>query len=278
MQMLAYLALLLFSGPKVEPDVVYAKVSGVDLMMDLYRPEVPSAKPTGAVVVIHGGGWMGGNRKQMSELCDLLAKKGLFAATVQYRLAPAFRWPAMLDDVQTAVRYLRTNAAKYNIDPNRIGATGASAGGHLSLMLGFTDTRDLKTTLFPKESSHVAAVLNLFGPTDMSQDYPPFLDSMFETVLGKKKADAAAEIKAASPVTWVSDHSAPVFTIHGDKDPLVPIIQSKRLDDALKAHGIFHERRIVKGLGHEIAKTNADCMKAMDDGINWLVGMLAPKG
>ena len=278
MHMLAYLALLLFSGPKVEADVVYAKVAGTDLMMDIYRPEVPSTKPTGAVVVIHGGGWMGGKRQDMAELCDALAKKGLFAATVQYRLAPAFRWPAMLDDVQTAVRYLRTNAAKYNIDPNRIGATGASAGGHLSLMLGFTDTRDLKTTLFPKESSHVAAVLNLFGPTDMSQDYPPFLDGMFETVLGKKKADAAAEIKAASPVNWVSDHSAPVFTIHGDKDPLVPIIQSKRLDDALKAHAIFHDRRIIKGLGHEIAKSNADCMKAMEDGIDWLVKMLAPKG
>lgn len=273
-KMLAFLAFVLFSGPKVDADVVYANVSGKDLMMDVYYPENAPKDPTAAVVVIHGGAWMGGDRKQMGELCQAISKKGLLAATVQYRLAPAFKWPAMLDDVQTAVRYLRANATKYHIDPKRIGATGASAGGHLSLLLGSRDTRDPSPSLFPKESSRVSAVLNLFGPTDLSKDFPPSLDLVFATVLGKPKAQAAEEIRQASPVTFVDAKTAPVFTIHGSADPLVPVIQVQRLHDLLKGASVPNEQHVIQGMGHEIARNNVDCMKALDGGLNWLVKFL----
>jgi acetyl esterase/lipase len=219
---------------------------------------------------------MGGKRQDMAELCEAIAKRGLLATTVQYRLAPAFRWPAMLDDVQAAVRYLRHNAAKYNIDPNRIGAAGASAGGQLSLLLGSLETQG-KAEHFPGSSSRVSAVLNMFGPTDLSQDYPPYLDMMFETVLGKKKAEAAEIIRKASPVTHISKLSAPVFTIHGSADPLVPIMQSKRLDEALKKFGIFHDRREIAGMQHLIAKTNPECVAAVEAGLDFLVKHLTPE-
>lgn len=273
--MLAFLALAFFgSSAKVELDVVYAKVAGVDLMMDIYRPSVAPAGKSAAVVVIHGGAWMGGKRQEMAELCEAIAKKGMLAATVQYRLAPKFKWPAMWDDTQTAVRYLRANAEKYGIDPNRIGATGASAGGHLSLMLGSTETRDPNAEHFKGVSSRVAAVLNLFGPTDMSQDYPPQMDFLFMQVLGKVKAQAADEIKQASPVSHIKKGAAPVFTIHGTTDQLVPVIQAKRLDDALKAAGVPHIQHIIEGMGHEIAKTRPEAMKAIEAGIDWLATTL----
>ncbi|HRK20563.1 MAG TPA: alpha/beta hydrolase [Fimbriimonadaceae bacterium] len=273
--MLAYLALTLFGvSAKVETDVVYAKVAGVDLMMDVYHPNPAPSGKAAAVVVIHGGAWMGGKRQDMAELCEAIAKKGMLAATVQYRLAPKFKWPAMWDDTQTAVRYLRANANKYGIDPNRIGATGASAGGHLSLMLGSTDTRDPNAEHFKGFSSRVKAVLNLFGPTDMANDYPPQMDFLFMQVLGKPKAQAAAEIKEASPVTHMKKGAAAVFTIHGSTDPLVPVNQVKRLDDALKAAGVSHTQRIIDGMGHEIAKTKPEAMKAMEEGLNWLVTQL----
>lgn len=273
--MLAYVALAFFGfSPKVETDVVYAKVAGVDLMMDVYHPEVKSAGKSAAVVVIHGGAWMGGRRQDMAELCQAIAKKGMLAATVQYRLAPKFKWPAMQDDTQTAVRYLRSNAEKYGIDPNRIGATGASAGGHLSLLLGSTETRDANAEHFKGVSSRVRAVLNLFGPTDMANDYPPQMDLLFMQVLGKPKAQAAEEIRQASPVSHITKGTAPVFTIHGSADPLVPVMQVKRLDDALKAAGVSHVQHVIEGMGHEIAKSKPEAMKAMEAGLDWLVAQL----
>lgn len=275
--MLALIAysLMLATPAGVDADVVYAKTAGIELKMDVYRPESSPMKPVGAVVVIHGGAWMGGKRQDMAELCEAISKRGLLAATVQYRLAPQFKWPAMLDDAQTAVRYLRANASKYNIDPDRIGAAGASAGGHLSLLLGSLESRG-KLEHFPGVSSRVSAVLNLFGPTDLSQDYPPFLDMMFETVLGKKKAEASEIIRQASPVTHIGPSSAPVFTIHGSADPLVHIMQSKRLDEALKRHGVFHDRREIAGMQHLIAKTNPECVQAVEAGIDFLAQRLTP--
>lgn len=274
--MLAYFALAIFGfGAKVETDIVYAKVGGVDLMMDVYHPAVAAENgKSPAVVVIHGGAWMGGKRQDMAELCQAIAKKGMLAATVQYRLAPRFKWPAMWDDTQTAVRYLRANAEKFGIDPKRIGATGASAGGHLSLMLGSTDTRDPDAEHFKGVSSRVKAVLNLFGPTDMSQDYPPQMDLLFMQVLGKPRAQAAEEIRQASPVTHIKKDAAPVFTIHGSADPLVPVVQARRLDEALKKAGVPHVQHIIEGMGHEIAKSKPEAMKAMEAGIDWLAASL----
>src|SRR5512133_1631627 len=140
----SFLLLLALQQPQPELNVEYAKIGDQSLHMDIYRP-MPATKPMAAVVVIHGGGWMSGKRQDMAGMATTLSQNGMFAATVSYRLAPKDKWPAMLDDVQTAVRYLRANSKKYNIDPNRIGAGGASAGGHLSLFLGLRDTRDKAT-------------------------------------------------------------------------------------------------------------------------------------
>ncbi|HRF60095.1 MAG TPA: alpha/beta hydrolase [Fimbriimonadaceae bacterium] len=247
--MIATMLILAFDA-KVDMGVVFSKPGGEELKMDIYYP-ADRSKPAPALLVLHGGAWIGGNRADMAEFCQAAADRGFVAATASYRLAPNSKWPAMLDDAQTAVRYLRANASKLNIDPKKVAATGASAGGHLALLLGFRDTRDSKAGEYATQSSRVKAVLNVFGPTDLTQDYPPAFDFLFQTVLGKPKKDSAEDIRQASPVTFVAPGAAPVFTIHGTADQIVPVMQAKRLDAALKAKKIDTEMVIIEGMGHE---------------------------
>lgn len=270
--MLPALAFILFA-PKVDLDVTYSRPTGFELKMDIYKPE-PTFATKAAVVIIHGGAWIGGDKRDVKPLAEAFAKQGVLAASVQYRFAPKTRWPGFYDDVQTAVRYLRENSIALGIDPKRIGSCGASAGGHLALLLGFTDTRDLKSTEYGKHSSRVAAVFDIFGPTDMSRDYPASYDMLFSAILGKEKAKAGNEIKAASPVNYLNKLSAPVFIVHGTADPVVPIAQSKWLEEKLKLNGTLVVSRYISGMKHEIPTTNAEVMRAMEEGVAWLKAQL----
>lgn len=273
--MLAALSLYLAAAIGVEPDVVYAKVGETELKMDLYSPAATAAQTRAAVVLIHGGAWISGDRKQMGTLATYMASRGLFAACVQYRLAPKFKWPAMLDDVQTAVRFLRENAGKYGFDPKRIGAAGASAGGHLAVFLGVRDTRDAKPQIFPGVSSRVSAVFDIFGPTDMTRDFPPTLDAVFAMVLGKPRKDADAEIKDASPLLFVGKDAAPTFIFQGLADPLVNPNQSRYLEAKLKELGVPVDASYVDGVGHELpVEKNAKVKEAVERGTTWLIDHL----
>lgn len=266
--MLASLAFILLA-PTVDSNVVYSKPTGFELKMDIYRPS-PSIATRAAVVVYHGGAWIGGDKQDMRPLCEAMAKQGLLAASVQYRLAPKTRWPGFYDDAQTAVRFLRENASKFGIDSNRIGASGASAGGQLALLVGFTDTRDTKTKEYSRHSSRVSAVFDIFGPTDMSRDYPPSYDMLFYAITGKPKEKSGTEIKAASPINFINRLTAPVFIVHGTADPVVPIIQSRTLESRLRSNGTTVVARYIDGMKHELPATNSDLMKAMQEGIAWL--------
>lgn len=260
----ALLALLLQAGPPLT-GIVYREVAGERLMMDLY-PAAGRSASAPAVIVIHGGAWMTGERQDMEALCTALAQNGMVAATVDYRLAPASKWPAMLEDVRAAVTFLRANAERFGIDPDRIGAAGASSGAHLALMVGFSgDT-----------SSRVMAVLNLFGPTDLTKDYSPFLAyAMADQVLGKDLADAADDIRDFSPVTYVTGDDAAVFTVHGTEDALVPAIQAERLDDALRAVGVEHTLMLIDGMDHGITIDRKAEMEAISAGVAFLRSQLA---
>ncbi len=274
--MIASLALLVLLGPRVDLDVAYAKVGDTELKMDLYYPDPAAPKTNAAVVVIHGGAWISGDRKQMAQLSQYFASRGLFAAAVQYRLAPKSTWPAMIDDVQTATRYLRANAAKFGFDPKRMGACGASAGGHLSLLLGNTETRDPSPVENKGISSKVQAVFDIFGPTDLSRDFPASLDGVFRLVLGKDKKDAADTIHDASPLNFVSKKSAPTFIFQGLADPLVNPSQSRYLEAKMKEVGVPVQAVYVEGVGHELPVDKNDKVKeAVVKGTDWLIKYLA---
>jgi acetyl esterase/lipase len=267
--MLSALAFFVLTTAKVDANVVYSRPAGFELKMDIYYPE-PSVATKAAVVVFHGGAWMFGDKSEMREVCQSFAKQGILAAAVQYRLAPKTRWPGFYDDGQTAVRYLRENAAKYRIDPKRIGACGASAGGHVALLLGFTDTRDPKPKEYPRQSSRVSAVIDVFGPSDMTRDYPKSYDMLFMAILGKPRAEASAEITAASPVSFIDRRAAPVFIIHGKADPMVPVAQSQWLEQKLKSNGTQCVCRYIDGLKHELPASNAEVGRAVQEAIAWL--------
>src|SRR5258708_30961184 len=156
-----------------EPDLKYAPASGGQLGMDIVRPRDSSGAPHPTVLCIHGGGFRAGARQSYLPLCIKLAQRGYVAATVSYRLAPKSQFPAPVHDVKAAVRWLRANAAKFVIDPERIGVTGGSAGGHLALFLGLTPGVAEFEGYGPNldQSSRVAAVVDYFGPTDFTKSY-----------------------------------------------------------------------------------------------------------
>lgn len=266
---------LALSGNSIEKDLVYRVVGGDQVKADFYAPELRNPDGDPFVLVVHGGGWTGGKKEDMSMVCEALAKVGIASATVQYRLAPTNKYPAQLDDVQAAVRFFRGNRAKMGIRTEKIGAIGASAGGHLSLLLGFTDTRDLESKDFQGESSRVQYVVNLFGPTDLRFDFDRTIASILSMQVTGKPYDAeGAMTKSFSPIFYVDAKSAEVFTIHGEKDTLVPPKQAQRLDDALKAAKIPHTLRMIPGMGHEYNLGIPEMEKASNEAIKFLVDRL----
>src|SRR5579885_3546866 len=157
-----------------ELDVVYSHAGGEDLQLDLFVPKDASGKFP-AVVLFHGGGWASGCHEGFRPLAGALASQGYAVATVGYRLAPRYRFPAQIQDAKCAVRWLRANAPRYQIDSERIGALGFSAGAHLALLLGLTEAQDglEGDGGNPEQSSRVQAVINISGPTDLTRtDWP----------------------------------------------------------------------------------------------------------
>jgi len=249
----------------VEENVVYGKAAGTELTLDLARPEGEGPFP--AIVFIHGGGWYMGTRKGYRDSIEEAARRGYVAVTISYRLMkfeiakkdtttaePIF--PAQVHDAKAAVRWLRANAEKYKIDENRIGATGQSAGGHLSLMLGLTDPESKLEgdSGSPGESSRVQAVVNVFGPTEMTECFEKSSVAwIFRLFLGGTPDQATDRYKAASPLEYATSDDPPVLTLQGDLDLLVPVSQATRLDEKIKQAGGRHTLVIYKGQRHGFA-------------------------
>ncbi|MBI5772882.1 MAG: alpha/beta hydrolase [Verrucomicrobia bacterium] len=203
---------------KVERDIVYAKYGEREVKLDLYLPKKPAAEKIPCIVVIHGGGWRSGDKTRFAHLASALAEQGFAAACIGYRLLPEVQFPAPVVDCKAAVRWVRANAAKHGIDPDRIGAIGGSAGGHLVAMLG-TSHNEPKLEGDggnPGVSSRVQAVVAMATPADMTS---------FAARSGTEKSIATL----ISPVTHVSKDSAPTLLLHSDADRTVPMEQSEKL-------------------------------------------------
>lgn len=280
--MLSFALLAAFlAGPEIKENIVYRTVDDQPVSMDLYLPEKPVRTPTPVVVMIHGGAWISGSRKEMAPLALELTKRGVAVANIDYRLAPKSKWPAQIQDCQEAVIFVRSHAAEWGLDTDRVGAIGGSAGAHLSLLLGSTDMGQWGNTAARSgPNARVSAVVNLFGPVDLSQDFEKNVANLVSVqVIGKKYDEAKAEQAAFSPVTYLSKTSAPVFTVHGKADPLVPYKQAERLDGALKKLGVPHEMILVEGMVHGVTSKDAEVekniMSALGKSLDWLVGQLS---
>jgi acetyl esterase/lipase len=239
-------------GVAYEKDIEYGRGGETPLHLDLARPEkTEGALPV--VVFIHGGGWRAGNYKAHVQQILQFAQQGYVSATVQYRFAPAHPWPAQIEDVKCAIRYLRDNAEKHHLDPKRIGAVGFSAGAHLSMLLGVMDEKDglEGSGGHVDQSSKVQAVVAYFGPTDLSQeDFPDAVDVMLRDFLGGTKQQQPAAYKAASPVTYVDKDDAPMLLFQGTKDVLVPYNQAYLMCDAMTTAGLPGRVELLLGANH----------------------------
>jgi len=233
--------------------------------LDIFLPTPPpDGKLSPAVVWIHGGGWTGGKRDEAraKNICGTFAAAGYVAVSTSYRLGDG-AWPTNLHDCKNAVRYLRANATKYRIDPERIAVAGGSAGGHLALMVGFTtDKEGFEPTgsavVYPGVSSRVRAVIDLYGPASLLTRVETDAKG---TPNGRRKPGADFKVygaadaddpvfRLASPVTHITKNSPPVLIFHGTIDGTVDIGQSWTLAGELARHGVAHEFVLVEGAGH----------------------------
>lgn len=211
-----------------------------DLRLDVYEPPRRRTEIRPAVVLIHGGGWTSFDKSTMRGMGQFLARFGFVAFAVDYRLfhGTENRWPAQLDDVQCAVRWVRANAATYGVNTDRIGAFGHSAGAQLAALLGIEDTRDNSDPALAKYSSRVQAVVDVSGPSDFTRDHDADGDAFLQHFFNASYAKHPDVWREASPVYYVAKGDAPFLIVHGTQDEDVPISQSQELFEKLQSVGV----------------------------------------
>ncbi len=250
---------------RVERDVVFGMVSGGALLMDVYRPERPNGY---AVVHITGSGWHtslapGAAQQKASAQVRIfggpLVDAGYTVFAVNHRTAPWHKYPAQLEDVQRAVRFIRHNAARWSVDPERIGGVGGSSGGHLTAMLGLLDGRGDPDDPDPvnRLSAKLQCILPWAPPVDLVAMNPQYGNPTFASWLGMRlmardpKTSAQYELyREASPIQYVSADDPPTLLVHGDADEAVPVAQSEALSASLRKAGVPVEVIVVPDGGH----------------------------
>lgn len=253
--------------------VVYEQVPSrgypnVPMQLDLLQPQKKTRMP--AIVYVTGGGFINANKDNGVQLRNYLAEKGYVVASITYRVAPTAKFPQPLEDVKASIRYLRAHADQWNIDKDRIGIIGGSAGGYLSAFAGTTSgTKTFDKGENLQESSRVSCAVDLYGLSDLSQvgmDYSPEVQQLHKSagatealwvngspVFGGKDGGVLADPKAteaANPIAYIGKNSAPMLLMHGTADKVVSPGQTDLLYQALKAKGVPAERYEIPGAAH----------------------------
>ena len=253
--------------------VVYEQVpsrgyANVPMQLDLLQPQKKTKMP--AIVYVTGGGFINANRDNGVQLRNYLAEKGYVVASITYRVAPTAQFPQPLEDVKASIRYLRAHADQWNIDKDRIGIIGGSAGGYLSAFAGTTSgTKTFDKGENLQESSKVNCAVDLYGLSDLSRvgmDYSPEVQQLHKSagatealwvngspVFGGKDGGIDADPKAAAaanPITYIGKNSAPMLLMHGTADKVVSPGQTDLLYQALKEKGVPAERYEIPGAAH----------------------------
>ena len=251
-----------FAFPGLKQDIEYAKVGEVSLKLDAWVPEGEGPFPT--CLLVHGGGFTKGDKHSyITPMFEPLAQAGFTWFTIDYRLAPAHRWPACADDVAAAIRWVKAHAADYKVDPARIALIGESAGGHLVSWAGVTGQGDTR----------VAAVVPFYAPHDL------ILQVQRRNALGGLGAligqdewndEARKKLSEMSPIQHIQPGLPAFFQIHGDDDKQVPLVQSMNFEAKMKAAGNACETLVIPGGTHGMggwSKLNSDYAQQM---ITWL--------
>ncbi len=243
-------------GIRILRDIEFGRGGERVLRLDLFLPEKASPKPLPVVVWVPGGGWIASSKEYCGAV-DIL-DQGYIVASIEYRISSEALFPAQIHDCKAAIRWLRANASKYNMDPNRIGAWGGSAGGHLVALLGTSgDVKDLEGNGGnPDFSSRIQAAFALAGPTDFNQylelgkDNWKMLVDVAEKLIGGKIEDNPEKVAQANPITYVNGDEPPFLLATGDSEKAVPYQQSVILHQALVKAGCDATLHMEKGKGH----------------------------
>lgn len=223
----------------IEEGIVVGSGGDRELKADIFLPPSPVANGAG-VLLIHGGGWRGGDRTQLRGYGILLGRIGYTCVACEYRLAPDNKWPAQIEDVRVAYDWMRGHASDLGIDGDRIAVEGNSAGGHLSLMLAAS-------------APGVAACISIYGPTDLARrmavadENTPYRVSSVRALLSDTDSASLAE---SSPVTYARADLPPTMLLHGNADETVPVEQSVLMYQALVDAGAKAELHIFEGQPH----------------------------
>lgn len=268
-------------GVTSQADVRYAAISGWRrLTLDLYMPP-KDAGPKPLVLYVHGGGWMNSDSRHFGAIADLpalfakLAAEGFVVASIEYRHGREARFPAQAQDVRSALRFLKTNAARFGIDPSRTGAIGGSAGAHLAGLLSLScgDARlDPEGSKAPAGSECVQAFVGWYGVYDataLAAERPTGRDGAIETLLGCDGTCAPDKLALVSPATYLDRNDPPTLLIHGTEDKVVPVTQSRLLEARMKAAGVPVEALYIPGVDHSfMGKTPAETRDATLKAVN----------
>jgi acetyl esterase/lipase len=264
--LVAVLEMLLFSNVvSAEPaydahrDQVFVERESGPLALDLYVPRGEGPFP--AVIVVHGGAWASGTRAQLSGFAQAMANMGYVAATISYRLAPQHRFPAQVHDCQAAVRWLRSHADDFKIDPEHIGGFGYSAGGHLVALLGAMDDDDFREEGVPEDAPSARLQVVVAGGAPC--DFRMLADDSQRLAywLGGTPGEKPDAYRDASPAKYVSKDDAPMFFYHGTADTVVPIRSPQRMVELLKETGVPVEFFAVPEAGHALAVRHPEAMR-----------------
>ncbi len=221
--------------------------------LDAYLPSDEFVRPVPAVVLIHGGGWGGGNKRARREITigTTFAANGFAVFSISYKLNSKLdtgelevAWPRNLYDCKSAVRYLRAQADKYGIDPERIATMGGSAGGHLAMLVGTTAHVDEfnQGGLYTDQSNEVSCIINFYGRHELSDRRRHFA--------GATEAETDERVRLASPDTWLGENTPPMLVVQGTEDRSVPPRIARALVQRLKELDIEHEYIEIEGAGH----------------------------
>jgi acetyl esterase/lipase len=259
---------------EIRPDVVYGHKDGLAMTFDVYTPK-DTANGAGVLFMVSGG-WFStwAPPEQLQPLFQPLLEKGFTVFSVRHGSSPKYNIPEVVSDVRRAVRFVRYKASEFNVDPERLGVYGGSAGGHLSLVLGTAsddgDPRSGDEVL--QVSNRVAAVAAIFPPTDLREwvANPPENIKSFPAL--RFEVEKAPDY---SPLLHVTPDDPPTLLIHGDKDDLVPISHSENIQKAFAESKVPHELIVIEGGGHGF---NAEQNKRVSDAIvAWFEKHLASK-
>ena len=207
---------------EIKENIVYAKVGERELLLDAFVPKNDGLKP--AVLVVHGGAWRGGNRKQLRNYARALANKGYCCFAIDYRLAPKHKWPAQIEDCRSAVSWIREHAKEYHVNPGKLGAVGYSAGGHLVSLLGTTGEAPSEKN--GNIDTRIQAVAAGGAPTDFR--WFPDNGRWAEYWMGGDLDSVPEKFKAASSAAFVDKSDSPMFFFNGTKDELVPLAWTEK--------------------------------------------------